>query len=51
MTPIDLTDSLSKLDNPQDFNGLIMADVLWNLPGVPEFNQFVTNWQSLNKEE
>ncbi|KAG0294102.1 hypothetical protein BGZ96_001789 [Linnemannia gamsii] len=51
MTTIDLTDSLSKLTHPQDFNGLIMADALWAMPGIPEFDQFVANWQILNQEQ
>lgn len=51
MTTIDLTDSLSKLAHPQDFNGLIMADALWAMSGVPEFDQFMTNWQALSQEQ
>ncbi|KAF9927496.1 hypothetical protein FBU30_003213 [Linnemannia zychae] len=51
MTSIDLSDSITQLPNPTDFNGLIMSDALWNMPGVPEYDQFVTEWQSLNPEE
>ena len=51
MTSIDLTDSLSRLSNSQDFNGLIMADALWHMPGIPEYDRFVTNWQALDPEE
>lgn len=51
MTTIDLTDSLSRLDKPSDFNGLIMADALWDMPGVPEYDRFVNNWGALNPDE
>ncbi|KAF9083653.1 hypothetical protein BGX23_011243, partial [Mortierella sp. AD031] len=51
MTSIDLTDSLSRLPNSQDFNGLIMADALWYMPGLPEYDRFVTNWQALDPKE
>ncbi|KAF8943575.1 hypothetical protein BGZ47_005290 [Haplosporangium gracile] len=51
MTTIDLTDSLKQLANPSDFNGLIMADTLWDMPGVPEYDRFVTSWQALNPNE
>ncbi|KAF9142503.1 hypothetical protein BG015_000807, partial [Linnemannia schmuckeri] len=51
LTTIDLTDSLSRLADPSDFNGLIMADALWDMPGVPEYDRFVTSWQALNPNE
>ncbi|KAG0075959.1 hypothetical protein BGZ90_009314, partial [Linnemannia elongata] len=51
MTTIDLTDSLSRLDKPSDFNGLIMADALWDMPGVPEYDRFVNNWGALNPDD
>ncbi|KAG0277724.1 hypothetical protein BGZ95_005475, partial [Linnemannia exigua] len=51
LTTIDLTDSLSRLPNSADFNGLIMADALWDMPGVPEYDRFVTNWLALNRKE
>lgn len=51
MTTIDLTDSLSRLDKPSEFNGLIMADALWDMPGVPEYDRFVNNWGALNPDE
>lgn len=51
MTTIDLTDSLSRLDKASDFNGLIMADALWDMPGVPEYDRFVANWEALDPEE
>jgi len=51
MTSIDLTDSLSDLSDSEDFNGLIMADALWEMPGVPEYDEFVTNWEQLNTTE
>ncbi|KAG0378076.1 hypothetical protein BGX24_004803 [Mortierella sp. AD032] len=51
LTTIDLTDSISRLPNSADFNGLIMADALWDMPGVPEYDRFVTNWLSLNPDE
>ncbi|KAF9207361.1 hypothetical protein BGZ49_000607 [Haplosporangium sp. Z 27] len=41
LTAIDLSDSISQLHNPTDFNGLIMTDALWNMPGVPAFDNFL----------
>ncbi|KAF9905190.1 putative pyridoxal kinase [Linnemannia zychae] len=51
LTTIDLTDSLARLPDSSDFNGLIMADALWDMPGVPAYDRFVTNWLALNPEE
>lgn len=48
LTPIDLSDSIAELANPSDFNGLIMADALWEMPGTPAYDNFVTEWISLD---
>ncbi|KAF9137682.1 hypothetical protein BGX30_009999, partial [Mortierella sp. GBA39] len=48
---IPLLNAISRLSNPSDFNGLIMADVLWDMPGVPEYDRFVTNWEALNPKD
>ncbi|KAF8979831.1 hypothetical protein BGZ46_004985 [Entomortierella lignicola] len=50
LTAIDLSDSISQLHNPTDFNGLIMTDALWNMPGVPAFDKFVNNWMVLDSK-
>ncbi|KAI8603788.1 periplasmic binding protein-like I [Dissophora ornata] len=49
MTTVDLSDSVSELRNPSDFNGLIMADAFWNMPGLPAFESFVSTWSKLNQ--
>ncbi|KAF9986010.1 hypothetical protein BGZ75_002308 [Mortierella antarctica] len=51
MTAIDLSDSLSVLTNPSDFNGLIMADALWDLSGDPTYDKFVSEWMNLDPKE
>ncbi|KAG9325377.1 hypothetical protein KVV02_004152 [Mortierella alpina] len=51
MTAIDLSDSLSVLTNPLDFNGLIMADALWDLSGDPTYDKFVSEWMNLDPKE
>ncbi|KAF9361742.1 hypothetical protein BGX26_012463 [Mortierella sp. AD094] len=48
LTTVDLSDSIAQLDNPTDFNGLIMTDALWEMPGVPAFDNFVNNWMNLD---
>lgn len=48
LTPVDLSDSLILLNKPSDFNGLIMADVLWKLPGTPVYDNFFKNWINLD---
>ncbi|KAG0025303.1 hypothetical protein BGZ82_010095, partial [Podila clonocystis] len=51
LTAIDISDSIARLRNPSDFNGLIMADVLWNKPGLPAYDAFVTRWTSLDPQK
>ncbi|KAF9951611.1 hypothetical protein BGZ70_000907, partial [Mortierella alpina] len=51
LTSIDLSDSLSLLSDPLDFNGLIMADALWDLSGDPTYDKFVSEWMNLNPKE
>ncbi|KAF9283651.1 hypothetical protein BGZ68_005235, partial [Mortierella alpina] len=51
LTSIDLSDSLSQLTDPLDFNGLIMADALWDLTGDPTYDKFVSEWMNLNPKE
>ncbi|KAI1306455.1 hypothetical protein EDD11_004747 [Mortierella claussenii] len=51
LTTVDQSDALARLVNPSDFNGLIMADALWDMPSVPAFNTFVNNWKNLDKNE
>ncbi|KAF9956215.1 hypothetical protein BGZ72_002935 [Mortierella alpina] len=51
LTSIDLSDSLSLLTNPLDFNGLIMADALWDLSGNPTYDKFLSEWMNLNPKE
>lgn len=51
LTPIDLSDSIARLDRPSDFNGLIMADALWELPGNAEYDNFVTNWINMDQDK
>ncbi|KAF9586742.1 hypothetical protein BGW38_002764 [Lunasporangiospora selenospora] len=51
MTPIDLSDSLNRLENPSDFAGLIMADARWGMPEFPAYNEFVNRWMDLNQTE
>ncbi|KAF9438605.1 hypothetical protein BGZ76_006504 [Entomortierella beljakovae] len=48
LTPVDLSDSINNLERSSDFNGLIMTDALWEMPGVPEFDRFVQEWMSLD---
>ncbi|KAF9115372.1 hypothetical protein BGX27_007991 [Mortierella sp. AM989] len=50
LTPIDLSDSIARLDNSVDFNGLIMTDALWEMPGVPAFDSFLSSWMKLDPE-
>ncbi|KAG0342662.1 hypothetical protein BG004_005625 [Podila humilis] len=50
LTAIDISDSLARLRDPFDFNGLIMGDVLWHRPGLPAYDAFVTRWASLDRE-
>ncbi|KAK3819952.1 MAG: 7 transmembrane sweet-taste receptor of 3 GCPR-domain-containing protein [Benniella sp.] len=47
LTSVDLSDSIARLQNPSDFNGLIMADALWDMPDLPAFDRFATNWRNL----
>ncbi|KAF9566450.1 hypothetical protein EC968_003723 [Mortierella alpina] len=51
LTSIDLSDSLSLLTDPLDFNGLIMADALWDLAGDPTYDKFLSEWMNLNPNE
>ncbi|KAG0328841.1 hypothetical protein BGZ99_004329 [Dissophora globulifera] len=51
LTTIDISNSIATLPNPSSFNGLIMADALWNLPGLPAFEQFEKEWVALNTTE
>ncbi|KAG0028779.1 hypothetical protein BGZ81_004427 [Podila clonocystis] len=51
LTAIDISDSIARLRNPSDFNGLIMADVLWDKPGLPAYDAFVTRWTSLDPQK
>ncbi|KAF9429570.1 hypothetical protein BGZ94_010276 [Podila epigama] len=48
LTTIDLSDSIARLRDPSDFNGLIMADVLWDRPGLPAYDSFVKRWTNLD---
>ncbi|KAI7827492.1 periplasmic binding protein-like I, partial [Gamsiella multidivaricata] len=51
LTTIDLSNSLSVLPSPSDFNGLIMADALWNMPGDPAYDKFVARWTNSDLKE
>ncbi|CAO3564805.1 unnamed protein product [Mortierella alpina] len=51
LTAIDLSDSLSLLSDPLDFNGLIMADALWDLSGDPAYDMFLSEWMSLDPKK
>lgn len=51
LTAIDISDSMARLRNPSDFNGLIFADVLWDKPGFPAYDAFVGRWTSLDPEK
>ncbi|KAF9318440.1 hypothetical protein BG006_003193, partial [Podila minutissima] len=51
LTAIDISDSMARLRNPSDFNGLIFAGVLWDKPGFPAYDAFVGRWTSLDPEK
>ena len=51
LTTIDLSDSIARLDEPSDFNGLIMADAMWSMPETPAFERFMEKWISLDREK
>ncbi|KAF9181892.1 hypothetical protein BGZ51_005125 [Haplosporangium sp. Z 767] len=51
LTTIDLSDSIARLREPSDFNGLIMADAMWSMPKVPAFDRFLAKWVSLDREK
>ncbi|KAG0204686.1 hypothetical protein BGX28_003435 [Mortierella sp. GBA30] len=51
LASIDVSDSVGGLPNPTDFNGLIMADALWDIPRNRAFETFLSNWVHLDQKE
>ncbi|KAG0256274.1 hypothetical protein BG011_004642 [Mortierella polycephala] len=51
LTTIDLSDSIARLNEPSDFNGLIMADAMWSMPETPAFERFMEKWVNLDREK